>query len=119
MSTAESGENKRKHLEFVQAVIARMAGNLFYLKGWAITIIAGLFALAAKDANPKYFYLAYGVAVVLWTLDGYFLKQERLFRTLYDHVRKLDEKDIDFSLSTKPFEGTPGNGWFRLCKYDR
>ena len=45
--------NKHKHLEFVQAAVNRMAGNLFLLKGWSITLIAALFALAAKDANPK------------------------------------------------------------------
>ena len=65
------GENKRKNLEFIQAIISRMAGNLFFLKGWAITLITGLFALAVKGANAKYFALAFGVAVVLWAVDGY------------------------------------------------
>ena len=41
--------NKLKHLEFIQAAINRMAGNLFMLKGWSVTLIAALFALAAKD----------------------------------------------------------------------
>jgi len=35
---------------------------------------------------------------VFWGLDGYFLRQERLFRKLYDHVRKLPEEEIDFSM---------------------
>ncbi len=30
-------ENKRKHLEFIQAIISRMASNLFFLRGWTIT----------------------------------------------------------------------------------
>lgn len=93
-----SGDNKRKHLEFIQAIITRMAGNLFYLKGWAITLIVGLFALAAKDAKPRFYFLAYAVAAILWILDGYFLRQERLFRSLFDQVRQIDEGDIDFSL---------------------
>ncbi len=113
MGKVESGENKRKHLEFIQGVINRMAGNLFFLKGWAITLIAGLFALAAKDANTKFFALAFGVAVVLWALDGYFLRQERLFRSLYDHVRNLDEMEIDFSQDTRPFKREPKNKWYR------
>jgi len=94
-------ENKRKHLEMIQAIIERMAGNLFFLKGWAITLIAALFALAAKDANPKYIIVAYFPVLIFWILDGYFLHQERLFRALYDHVRKLDEADIDFSMNTR------------------
>src|ERR1039458_2620376 len=86
-------ENKRKHLEMIQGIINRMASNLFYLKGWTITLIAALFALAAKDANPKYIFVAYFPVIIFWVLDGYFLSQERRFRALYDDVRMLDEKD--------------------------
>ena len=52
-------ENKLKHLEFIQTVINRMAGNCFLLKGWAITLVAALFALSAKDTNHNYFLIAY------------------------------------------------------------
>ena len=44
-------------------------------------------------------YLAYFPAIAFWCLDGYFLWQERLFRALYDHVRLLDENEIDFSMN--------------------
>lgn len=113
MTQVTSGDNKRKHLDFIQAIITRMAGNLFYLKGWAVTLIVGLFALAAKDASPKFYFVAYAVAVILWCLDGYFLRQERLFRSLYNHVRQLDENDIDFSLDTSRFADDPRNQLYR------
>jgi hypothetical protein len=95
--------NKHKHLEFIQAAINRMAGNLFLLKGWTVTLIAALFALAAKDTNKSYVLIAYFPLFIFWTLDGYFLSQERKFRALYDHVRQLDEVAIDFSMDTRPF----------------
>ena len=41
-------ENKRKHLEFIQGAITRMASNLFFLRGWTISLVAGLFALFVK-----------------------------------------------------------------------
>ena len=104
-------ENKRKHLEFLQGAINRMAGNLFLLKGWTITLIAALFALSAKDSNKAYVLIAYFPALVFWILDGYFLSQERRFRALYDHVRKLDESQIDFSMDTTPFKNEPRNTW--------
>lgn len=104
-------ENKRQHLEMIQGVINRMAGNLFFLKGWAITLIAALFALSAKDANTQYFFIAYFPVLIFWILDGYFLSQERLFRNLYDDVRKRDEKDIDFSMDTRIYKDNPRNGW--------
>ncbi|KKR80821.1 MAG: hypothetical protein UU73_C0002G0195 [Candidatus Daviesbacteria bacterium GW2011_GWA1_41_61] len=104
-------ENKRKHLEFIQGVINKMAGNSFFLKGWAITLIAALFALSAKDANPKYIFIAYFPVIMFWVLDGYFLSQERLFRDLYDDVRKLDEKEIDFSMDTRKYKKNKRNSW--------
>lgn len=98
-------EKKLKHLEFIQGAVGRMASNLFLLKGWTITLIAALFALAARDANKGYALLAYFPILVFWYLDGYFLAQERLFRSLYDHVRKLPEEEIDFTMDTRPFRG--------------
>jgi hypothetical protein len=103
--------DKHKHLEFLQIAINRMAGNLFLLKGWTVTLIAALFALAAKDANAVYAALAYFPLLVFWTLDGYFLSQERCFRSLYDHVRKLDEAQIDFSMDTRAFKDEFRNTW--------
>lgn len=106
-------ENKRKHLEMIQAVINRMAGNLFFLKGWTITLIAALFVLATKDANQKYIYIVFFPVIIFWALDGYFLSRERLFRDLYDDVRKLDETDIDFSMDTRKYKRNKRNGWVR------
>lgn len=103
--------DKHKHLEFLQTTINRMAGNLFLLKGWTVTLIAALFALAAKDANTIYVMLAYFPLLVFWTLAGYFLAQERCFRALYDHVRTLDEAQIDFSMDTRQFKKQPRNTW--------
>lgn len=105
-------ENKLKHLEFIQQAINRMASNLFLLKGWTVTLIAAMFALAANESRDLYFLLAFFATVMFWLLDGYFLSQERRFRSLYDHVRKLEETEIDFSMDTQPFkESPPRNKW--------
>ena len=106
-----SQSDKHKHLEFVQAAVNRMAGNLFLLKGWSITLIAALFALAAKDSNQFYILIAYFPLFIFWSLDGYFLSQERKFRALYDYVRMLDETKIDFSMDTRPFANETRNTW--------
>ena len=106
-------ENKQKHLEFIQAVINRMAGNLFFLRGWTITLIAALLGLFVRGTNAKYSLIVYFPVVVFWILDGYFLSQERLFRALYNHVRKLGEKEIDFSMDVSEYKKDKKNGW--LC----
>lgn len=93
-------ENKLKHLEMIQAVISRMANNSFALKGWAVTLVAGIYVLASIDTNQYYFLIAYIPIIAFAGLDAYYLLQEKLFRALYDNVCKLNEVEIDFSMDT-------------------
>ena len=93
-------EAKLKHLDMIQGVINRMANNSFLLKGWSVVLVSALFALAAKDSNKLYIYLAYFPTIAFWVLDGYFLRQEKLYRKLYDKVRNTDDSKIDFSMDT-------------------
>jgi len=98
-------ENKRKHLEFIQNVISRMASNLFFLRGWTITLIAALLALFARGTGNNYIFIFLVILIlVFWILDGYFLSHERLFKDLYNHVRNLKEEDIDFSMDTSEYK---------------
>lgn len=103
---------KHKHLEMIQGVINRMAHNSFLLKSWSVVLVSALFALSAKDKNGYLVPLAYFPAIAFWVLDGYFVRQERLFRKVYDHVRCLDEASIDYSMSIAPFlkDVTPWGG---------
>ena len=104
-------DNKQKHLEFIQAAIARMGANLFLLKGWTVTLIAALFALSSKEANNLYFFFAYVPTALFWCLDGYFLSQERRFRALYDSVRLKPEEEVDYSMDVSRFADDPMNTW--------
>jgi len=93
-------ENKIKHLEMIQGIINRMASNSFLLKGWSVVLVSALFVLSAKETNIFFICLAFLPALAFWELDGYFLWQERLYRKLYDKVRKMNETEIDFSMNT-------------------
>lgn len=97
-------EQRMKHLEMIQAIITRMSNSSFLIKGWAITLISALMALSAKDANVNFLVISFLVIIMFWVLDTFFLRQERLFRKLYDKVRILNPDDIDFSMRTKEFE---------------
>jgi len=97
-------DSKHTHLEIIQGVINRLSHNSFLLKGWSVVLVSAMFALAAKDSQLMFVYLAYFPAIAFWCLDGYFLRQERLFRKLYDRVRVLANDKIDFSMNTKVVE---------------
>ena len=107
--------NKITHLEMVQGIINRMANNSFMLKGWAVTLVAGIFALASKDTDKLYFLIAYIPIVVFWGLDSYYLLRERLYRALYNKVRLLNEKDIDFSMKATKEEFNSEKNRFFSC----
>lgn len=100
-----SSEEWSKHLEFIQNAITRMSNNSFILKGWAVTIVSLLFALAMNNSDKRFVILAILPTLVFWGLDAYYLRREKLFRELYDYVRLSERKNLDaFSMSTKKFE---------------
>ncbi|CAC9982334.1 hypothetical protein [uncultured Gammaproteobacteria bacterium] len=107
-------EAKLKHLEMIQGVINRMAGNSFLLKGWSVTLISALFALAAKDSNQIFLYLAYFPCVTFWSLDGYFLWQERMYRKLYQEVASIAPDSINFDMNATKFKNDV-DSWFSIC----
>ena len=107
-------DRKGKHLELIQGTVNRLSTNSLLLKGWTVVLVSALFALASADFNLYFIYLAWFPAIAFWILDGYFLWQERLFRRLYDHVRSLDEQDIDFSMDTSPYVAET-TSWAGVC----
>ena len=94
--------NKHKHLDYIQAVINRLAGNSFAVKGWAVTILTALFALAsAASVQNEVVWLGLLPIFAFWLLDGYFLWQERLFVAKFNEVAEKRETEIDFSMNPR------------------
>ncbi|MDP8100055.1 hypothetical protein [Pasteurella atlantica] len=104
-------DTKIAHLNMIQGVINRMANNSFLLKGWSITIVSALFALATQEKGQQFLYLTILPCLMFWGLDGYFLWQERMYRKLYQVVADKDEKDIDFSMNATIYKKDI-NCWF-------
>jgi hypothetical protein len=80
--------NQIKHLEMLQAVIARLGSNGFLIKGWAITIAGAFLAFAINREKYGLALAALAPTFLFWLLDTSFLRNERLFRYLFDRVRK-------------------------------
>ncbi len=79
-------EDRRKNLDHIQVVIARLAGASNAAKGWSLTIATVAFGFSAL-AKAWYLVLL-GLAVILSfsILDSYYLYEERLFRRLHKDV---------------------------------
>ena len=91
-------------MDYVQSAISRMASNSFYLKGWNITIIAAIVALSFKESDWRIYACALVLNSVFWFLDAFYLRQEKLFRELYNTVSKITDDDlVDFSMNTSQF----------------
>ena len=92
----ETNESRIRYLEAIQRVIDRLSNTSFILKGWAVSLVAGLMALAASGTNHGYVLVAYIPTVVFWLLDAYFLMMERQYRQFF-------EENMDLSREVKCF----------------
>ncbi len=107
-----------KHLELIQGVVNRLANNSFAYKAWAITLVAVFILLATAIASPHLLPIALIPALGFWGLDAYYLRQQRLFRKLYDAVRSAETialADGAFSMDTTPFDGEVASWLATAC----
>ena len=104
------GDQVIKHLEFIQAVIARLASDSFLMKGWALTVAAAAFGFGVKDLDWHLAAVGLLPLVAFWGLDAYFLSRERCYRGLYEAVRTNAPEVAPFSMNYRPFMEN-GNGF--------
>lgn len=90
--------HKIAHLQMIQGVVNRLASNSFAIKGWSLTLVAAVLAVA-KTAGADLLLVGVLPTLFFWALDGYFLSQERAFRGMHNKVRTKDETEIDFDMA--------------------
>jgi hypothetical protein len=111
-ATSPIDPGRLKHLEMLQVVIARMASNSFLVKGWSLTLFSAILVVGATAAS-SIIWVAVVPVIAFWMLDGFFLRQERLYRGLYDLVRVQAQDSLtDFSMATGNIKGVAN--WFSV-----
>ncbi|SEA62941.1 hypothetical protein SAMN04515680_0970 [Leifsonia sp. 21MFCrub1.1] len=95
-----------KHLEFLQATIARQASHSFAAKGWSLTVAAVIYGYTAANLSWWMALIALVPPVMFAKLDLFFLRQERLFRALYDDVRAPNSAVPIFEMSTLRYQNS-------------
>jgi len=93
-----------KEINIIQDIINRMAFNFFMIKGWAITLV--VVTLLLKGTEKYQVWIAFIPLVVFWSLDAYFLRQERMYRKLYKWVinNRLKTEEYLFDMNARRFE---------------
>lgn len=107
-------DERIKHLEFLQTTIGRQASNSFAVKGWSLTVAAAVYVYTASHLHWWLAVVALLPPVAFGWLDAFYLRQERLFRALYDAVIEPNTTIPLFSMDTKPFHNSsshPRCGW--------
>ena len=92
-------------MEMIQDVIARLADNSFFMKGWGLTVTGAIYAFAASNLNWRVSALGLLPAMAFWLLDSYFLRQERLYGHLYNDARRFDGSVELFTMDTRAYVG--------------
>lgn len=97
----ETNESRIRYLEAIQRVVDRLSNTSFILKGWAVSLVAGLMALATSGTNHGYVLVAYIPTVVFWLLDAYFLMMEQQYRKIFEENMDLSQEVKCFTLKRK------------------
>jgi hypothetical protein len=118
-------EMRLRHLDMIQAVVTRQAQNSFAVRGWSVTVVSAVFAIAAtqEDAPAATVLVALAPTLIFWGLDAYYLWQERLFRSLYAAAARRAREGADadpdvplFDMSTVAYRAQAGPYWRALVQ---
>lgn len=94
-----------KEIDLIQGCINRMANNSFLIKGWLVSIVAVVVALAPDELNPFINVLTITlVTISFWYLDAFFLRTEKMYRKMYEWVLEArKQKKIEFQYDLNPY----------------
>ena len=91
-------EDRRKHLDFIQAVVTRMSAASSNAKAWLLPVVTAAYGYALTQKADSVALLGLGATLLFAYLDANYLRQEKRFRTLYKAVASGQYNIATFSL---------------------
>ena len=91
-------EDRRKHLDFIQAVVTRMSAASSSAKGWLLPVVTATYGFAMTQHSRAVTLLGLAAVALFMFLDANYLRQERAYRRLYDTVARATREVPQFSL---------------------
>jgi hypothetical protein len=84
------------HINLLQGIINRLAGNSSSCKTWCLTLVAALLSLSGATHVPAIVTVALVPIVVFGFMDTMYLAQERAYRDLYNNiVAKIHDRSYE------------------------
>ncbi len=103
VNAAAISEDRRKHLEFIQAAVSRMASASSTAKSWLLPVATAAYGYALTKHRPTVALLGVAAVLLFASLDAQYLRQERAFRALY---KAAVDDDVDlYDMATNRYYG--------------
>lgn len=101
------------HINLLQGIITRLAGNSASCKTWCLTLVTAILSLAGTMKNPALIEVALIPVIVFGFIDTMYLAQERAYRDLYTKV--VNKINCGEYTVGDVFDARPSVGFFCLC----
>lgn len=75
-----------KEIDLIQNCIERMSKSSFLIKGWDLSILGIMTGFFLKNKNIGLVVMVIIINTIFWWLDAYYLREERLYRAMYNDV---------------------------------
>lgn len=98
--TSPDPEDRRKHLDFIQAVVTRMSAASTSAKSWLLPVVTATYGYGMTQNAWSVIVLGLGAVVLFMFLDAHYLDQEKAYRALYDAVVRNRDVPV-FSLDPR------------------
>ena len=100
----EFDDKRIAHLGMIQGVVSRLETNCFTLKALAMTLTAAVLAFLGTIEHPNCIYPLAAIIplIIFWLMDAQYLRLGRLFRRLFDGVRKGEIQE-SFTMCIEPY----------------
>lgn len=92
-------EDRRKHLDFIQATITRMSAASTTTKSWLMPVVTATYGYALTQRHCTVALLGIAAVLLFGYLDANYLRQEKRFRRLYKAVAEGANEIAAFSLN--------------------
>lgn len=102
-------EDRRKHLDYIQAVVTRQSAASSSAKSWLLPIVTATFGFALTEQSWPLAAIGLFSILLFAYLDANYLRSEKRFRSLYNTVAQSRRPIPDFTLDPSDAEDLPTN----------